>query len=378
MLAQLRRPWSDDRRLRGRVGPGSFTGLAHRHRDDPGTRASCTASAASSACRRSRRSRRSASVGRRTGHVDRRWIDAHRHEVFSARCTARRRARSSRGTTVEIEAPTVAGSGVDAGTVVGGAIFGSAIFVGDGAAAAYTSPIGAGESTPRIAPPARLPGASGAWPPRRAVSPCRRRDSSALCPAAGRGAHRDQSTIAAERPRAGSIEVVTRPGGHRRVLVIEERVVHQPVDRGDVSGRVRERRRVVLLSRRRHRRAMSSASVRSGACSTSCTSTIWRCCRQARGWGSRRRCSRACSEAARSSARDGATLEVRRSNEAARRCTSGSVLRWPAFAARTTPIRWRMRWCCGGRPVLSLLGYVSFACASFPSLRVDRRRRTHE
>ena len=62
-----------------------------------------------------------------------------------------------------------------------------------------------------------------------------------------------------------------------------------------------------------------SASVPSGACSTSCTSTTSRCCRRIGGRASARRCCCACSETARSSARSRATLEVRRSNEPAQK-----------------------------------------------------------
>ena len=75
------------------------------------------------------------------------------------------------------------------------------------------------------------------------------------------------------------IEPLTSPDGPRRRPRHRGGVVHQSVDARDVSRRAREPGRVVLSTSRATRPPRSSASARSGGCSTSCTSTTWRCCR---------------------------------------------------------------------------------------------------
>jgi tRNA threonylcarbamoyladenosine biosynthesis protein TsaB len=87
------------------------------------------------------------------------WIDAQRGEVFSALYRTTAAPVFTQERIVEIEAPAVA---APAFTLHSWSRYDlrSAIFAGDGAAR-YASSIGADESTPRIAPPARLAGAIG-------------------------------------------------------------------------------------------------------------------------------------------------------------------------------------------------------------------------
>ena len=128
-------------------------------------------------------------------------------------------------------------------------------------------------------------------------------------------------------------------------------VVHQPVDPRDVSGRARERGRVVLLPGARQRSAASSASVRSGGCSTSCTSTTWRCCRNSGGQGV---------ATALLDARDRPKVRGLASRARRSRCGSRTMPARQLYetlrvrgrrhaAATTTPTRSRMRSCSGAK-----------------------------
>ena len=115
-----------------------------------------------------------------------------------------------------------------------------------------------------------------------------------------------------------TIEPLTSADEIDAILAIEQASFTNPVDARDVPRRAGERRRVVLLPGARRGSAASSASARSGGCSTSCTSTTWRWCRSSGGWGSRPALlRRVLDEGARLGARR-ATLEVRQSNDAAR------------------------------------------------------------
>ena len=87
------------------------------------------------------------------------WIDAQRGEVFSALYRTTSAPVFTQDRIVEIESPAVADPAL---TLRSWSQYDlrSAIFAGDGAAR-YASSIGAGESGPRIAPPALLAGAIG-------------------------------------------------------------------------------------------------------------------------------------------------------------------------------------------------------------------------
>ena len=95
--------------------------------------------------------------------------------------------------------------------------------------------------------------------------------------------------------------------------------------------------------------ARSSPTAPAGSSSTSCTSTTWPSHPRVAAARRRRRAAdaRAGSEAAAEGATR-ATLEVRRSNEAARASTSGSGSRSPASGPPTTASRSRTRSFCGG------------------------------
>ena len=98
----------------------------------------------------------------------------------------------------------------------------------------------------------------------------------------------------------------------------------------------------------RTRTGAAVGSVRSGAWSTSCTSTTWRCCPALAPAG--RRDGAADARAARRAS--GWARAGRRSRCGARTnppggCTSASASRWPASGAATTRSRSRTRLCCG-------------------------------
>ena len=137
--------------------------------------------------------------------------------------------------------------------------------------------------------------------PRCCRSAARRRDRRHGGRRAPRGAHTiaaagcSRCTCGGPTPRSRASERTLRPcvresmtlsnrAAHRRrriddVLAHRGGVVHQPVDARDVPRRAGEPGVSFLLSRARREPARRSGSARSGGCSTSCTSTIWRCCR---------------------------------------------------------------------------------------------------
>ena len=102
------------------------------------------------------------------------------------------------------------------------------------------------------------------------------------------------------------------------VLAIEEAAFTNPWTRAMYLAELENTGGFLLLSRAGREPAARSVSARSGACSTNCTSTTWRCCRNCGARASARRCWQFVLQKGVELGAHRATLEVRRSNEAAR------------------------------------------------------------
>ena len=308
--------------LPSRRGPARSPACASASRPSRGWR-SCTR-AGSRRFRRSTRWRRCGSGGAPAGAPDRGWMDAQRRDVFTALYRVTDAPAFEPERLVELEAPTVGGP---AATLARWAaqLDGAAGRVRRRRRRAVRERDrrrGAGRAHHGAAAPRRRDRTARAGTRvRTAVEPGR--DAAAVRPAARRG----------DRPGRKSTPVADRhwgtlkPRGHRSRDVARRRSTTSSRSRRRRSRTPGRARCTSPSSRTTACRSVSSpktttagrsGSVRSGGCSTSCTSTTWRCCRSSAGAGSARALLTHVLRHGASLGARRATLEVRRSNEAAR------------------------------------------------------------
>ena len=275
------------------AGPGIVHRTAHRHRDDAGAGVRPRHAARRGLGARGAGARGSVGGARRARSSARGWTRS------AAKCSARcigwtaappfeRRRGSSRSRRRTSAAPRRRSS---AGAALGAApavvrrrrrvLYAELIARGvvRDARVVHPPPLLAGA----IGTHGRRAAARGAAGPPIGVRPLyvRRPDASSReRERASSGAGRE-STIGVDHRTA------RRRRGHRRRARARRGVVHQSVDARDVSRGAREPGVSFCFLARDAEAARSSASARSGGCSTSCTSTTWRCCRSigARGVG---------------------------------------------------------------------------------------------
>ncbi len=336
------------RSVRGRVRSRLVHRAADRHRDDSGAGVRRTAPDRRRVGARGARADRHAATRRRAIVVGA-WMDAHRGTRCS-RAVPRRRARRSFSADGSSRSTDRRGrSRGDAGALARAApAIAAFVLIGDGACCSAPTSTRRRGLMPPIVPAPLLAGAIGRMAVAQGAARRRDRRGRRVCqplyvrrPDAEMAQRRSERCEAAlERSNRWPLD--DRASDDRRTrstTVLRDRrgVVHQSVDARDVSRRARERGRLVLLPCARRRAARSSASARSGACSTSCTSTTSRSLpeQRRRGVGDRRCCAYVLREGARwaRSAR-----RWRCGDRTTRRagCTSGSDSPSPASGAATT------------------------------------------